>query len=67
MKIKQLAHLTIIEHEDGSNEAVITSHPDGNMIEEMLKETVKLLNIMIKNKLERRQIGPCGRPTNNRP
>lgn len=57
MKIKRLAHLTIIEHEDGSNEAIITSHPDGNDIEEMLSATVMLINVMIKEKLDNKAKG----------
>lgn len=46
--IKQLANLSIIEHENGQIQAVITSCPNGNPIEDMLKSTLDLINTLIK-------------------
>lgn len=46
--IQKMATLHVIEHDDGSIQAIITSHPDGNEIEEMLKATLDAMNMMIK-------------------
>ena len=52
--IKQSASLTINLYEDGTSEAVIMSHPDGNDIEDMLKSVIGFVNVMIKAKIEER-------------
>ena len=49
--IKNVASLTITLYEDGTSEAVIMSHPNGNDIEEMLKATLNLINATIKQEL----------------
>jgi hypothetical protein len=53
MKIKQAATLTINEYEDGTKEALIMSHPDGNDIEEMLKAVMEIINALIKAQAEK--------------
>jgi len=46
-RIKNMAVMTFIEYDDGMPEVVITSHPDGNVLEDMCKQTVNLINALI--------------------
>lgn len=54
-KVKQMASLTIMEYEDGTREAIIMSHPNGNIIEEMMVSIVELTNALIKDQAEKQK------------
>jgi len=46
--IKQMANMAIIEFEDGTIQCVITSHPNGNNLEQACEAVVSIMNEVIK-------------------
>ena len=52
-KLKYMAVLTLLQYEDGTPQAIITSHPDGNDLELLLKSIIELINVGIQAELKK--------------